>query len=126
MDPYSQHKKQTEYYQYLEKQRENYTDLTQGRENTNDSIMEFAKILFNKSKKNLDQDLTGILSDETMITADVFCMIVELVLYGVDILTDSKYNIFQLKESTDDLIYDLKSYLKSSGFTMEVHEEFFD
>ena len=33
MDPYSQYKKQLEYYEYFEKQRENYTDLSQNQVN---------------------------------------------------------------------------------------------
>ena len=125
MDPYSNYKKQLEYYEYFEKQRENYTDLAQ-EANPNDSVVQFANILFDKSKNNLDQDLSGILVDETMELADIFCMLVELVLHGLCILSDGKGNIRDLKESTDDIVYVIKSYLKSAGFDMEFHEDYIE
>lgn len=119
MDPYSQYKKQMEYHEIFQKQKENYTDLTN---EGNDSIKEFAKILFNKSAKNLDRDLSGVLVDDEMETTDIFCMLVELVLYGLDILSDGKYTIFDLNESTDDVVYTIKHYLKSAGLDMIIQE----
>ncbi|XWV25181.1 mg424 protein [Tupanvirus deep ocean] len=126
MDPYSQYKKQLEYYEYFEKQRENYTDLSQDQPNPNDSIVVFANLLFKKSLRNLNQDLSGILVDETMEAADIFCMLIELVLHGLHILTDGKSTIFDLEESTDDVVYTIKSYLKSAGFDIVVTEDFMD
>ncbi len=126
MDPYSQYKKQLEYYEYFEKQRQNYTDLSIGQIDQNNSILQFAKILFNKSENNLQQDLSGILIDNNMDTADIFCMLVELILFGLDILTKSKYTVFDLEDSTDEIVYKIKRYLKSSGFDMEVHEYLMD
>lgn len=123
MDPYSQYKKQTEYYEYFEKQKENYTDLTSEQ---NNSIALLAKHLFTKSKNNLTSDLTGILVDESMDTTDIFCMMIEFILYGLNILTNNNTTIFDLEESTDDIIYTIKSYLKSTGFNIEIHEEFMD
>lgn len=144
MDYSVEYKKQLEFYEYLQKQRENYVDL--GEPKTNqlnqsvkpedseqqieseqlDPVVQFAHILFNKQKSKLNEDLSGILIDETMEVADVFCMLVELVLHGLDILTNSVNQIFDLKESTDDIIYVIKQYLKSSGFDLEVHEDFME
>ena len=106
------------YYHYVEKQKENYVDLTK-----DGGINEFAMILFSKSPAKLDQDQCRIFSDD-MNVADLFCMLIELVLYGVDILTNKSADIFSLKTSTDDIIYTIKAYLKSSGFDMMVSEEF--
>lgn len=128
MDPYSKYKKELEYYQYLEKQRENYVDMTggipMGHEKDNSSIKLFANVLFNKKENNLNQNLSGILVDETMQSADIFCMLVELILYGINILTSEKTTIFGLDESTSDIVYTIKSYLKSTGFDMIVSEDF--
>lgn len=125
MDFHEQYQKQIKYYEYLQKQLENYTDLSKNVENTNDSIVLLANILFNKLKTSLDHDLMGLLVDESMDTADIFCMLLELVLYGMDILTDGK-TFFDIQASTDDIIYTIKYYLRSVGFDMEVHEIFTD
>lgn len=122
MDPYSSHKKQLEYYEYCEKQRENYIDLTRFQDNANNSIKLFAKILFSKSKNNLDQNLTGTLIEEGMDILDLFCALVELVLYGYDILTGN--NILDLEECADDIIYTIKTYLRSCGFDVDFNEDF--
>ena len=120
MDPNSQYKRQLEYYEYFEKQLENPTDLAHNLDNPNDSVIELAKILFNKSKNYLNYDLSGAIFDESMDVADVFCMLVELVLYGLDILSKGKTTIFNFEDSLDDIIYTIKSYLKSIGFDMIV------
>ena len=120
MDPNSQYNRQLEYYEHFEKQLENPTDLTQDLDYPNDSVIELAKILFNKSKNYLNYDLSGAIFDESMDVADVFCMLVELVLYGLNILSDGKTTIFNFEDSLDDIIYTIKSYLKSIGFDMIV------
>jgi len=124
MDPYEKYHKQLEYYQYFDKQLENYKDLSKDLDNPNDSILHLADIVFSKSKRNLDQNLTGILVDETMETADIFCMLLELILHGINILSDGKNTFFDIDESTDDIIYTIKYYLRSLGFDMEFHEFF--
>ena len=125
MDPYAIYKKQLEYYEYFEKQKENYTDLT-GDENPNSSVKQFAEILFRKKGSNLTYDLSGILFDETMEVADVFCVLVELVLYGLDIITNSASDIFALEESGNEIVNLIRSYLKSTGFDIIIKEEFLD
>lgn len=126
MDLYSTYNKQLEYYEYVEKQRENYTDLTSGLSNPNESVVIFAKILFNKSKKNIDQDLSGILIEESMEVADVFCMLLELVLYGLDILTNSEREIHSIRDFTEEILDEINMYIKSIGFKMEFKEDFID
>lgn len=116
------YKKQLEYEKHFQYQLEHYTDLSEDLDNPNDSIKKFAKILFSKKKSVLGENLSGILISEDMDTADIFCMLIELVLYGLDILTNGETNIFDIPESTDDLFYTIKYYLKSTGFDMEVHE----
>ena len=118
MDNYSHYKKQLEYYEYLERQRENPVDLTK----ENEGIRQFADVLFNKSRNNLDKDLSGIIFDGND-TIDMFCMLVELVLYGIDILTNGEHNLFELKESDDNMVEMLRSYFKSTGFDINVDEE---
>jgi hypothetical protein len=146
MDDYTKYKNQLEYYEYFQKQLSNYTDLTQQPAKSidnfctnevstdtefdpNDSVLEFAKILFGKSEKNIFHDLHGVIFDDQMDVSEVFCMLINLVLYGIDILVNQKgknnqnYTIFDFEDSTDDIIYTIKSYLKSTGFNMTVRTE---
>lgn len=95
-----------------------YVDLTT--QDQNSSILALASIIFNK--KDLNSDLTGLILNDSMETADIFCMILEIVLHGLNILTDSKVTIFNLNSTTDDLIYTINSYLKSMGIKMFVCE----
>ena len=124
-DPYALYKKQLEYEAYVKSQMANYTDLTPDLDqDPNDSIKEFAKSFFGKSERNTRQDLTGILMDEQTDVADIFCILLELFLYGFNIITDNKSVIFDLTDSTDDLIYKMRVYFKSCGFTIKLDEIF--
>lgn len=122
MNLQDQYQKQLKYYEHLQYQLENYTDLSENLENPNDSIQQFANILFFKKKSNLGENLSGLLIDENMDTADIFCMILELIIYGLNILTNNETSLFDITDATDDIIYTIKSYLKSTGFDMEFHE----
>ena len=122
MDPYSQHNKQLEFYKYYETQRENYCDLTVHQDENNKTIKKLAKILFGKYKNSLDQKLTRLLFDDGMEIADLFCMLIELLVYGFDIL--AKKNIMDIEECTDDIIYTIKYYFISAGFDLYVSEDF--
>lgn len=105
-------------YNYSEDQLQNYKDLTV---HNNESIIEFAKILFNKSIKELNYNLTLLLLDEYMKTSDIFSMLLELLLYGLHILNIE--NIFNI-EPIDNIVYDVKKYLRSAGININFHEEF--
>lgn len=126
LDPYTQYKKQLEYEAYVKSQYDNYVDLGEEVEenNLNDSIRIFAESLFRKSEMNARQDLTGVLTDTDTGTVDIFCILLELFLYGHNIITNTQSNIFDLVDSTDDLIYKIRVYFKSCGFTITVDEVF--
>jgi hypothetical protein len=123
---YAQYKKQLEFDQYVAGQRENFTDLSEGLADPNESVKIFAEILFNKNRDNLTDDLSGILIDESMENADIFCMLLELVLCGVDRLTHQTANILDLTDQTDELVYDVKAYFKSIGFNIKIKEQFIE
>lgn len=123
-DPEIQYKKQLEYEAYIESQKSAHVDIAKYVNNPNDSIKVLAEVLFSKSEDKLKDNLTGILMDEGTEVADVFCMLLELFLYGYGILVEEKYTIFDLVDSTDDLIFSIRSYLKSCGFTIKVDEVF--
>jgi hypothetical protein len=120
MDPFSTLQKEIERLKYIESQKENYTDLTSYGEN---SIFEFSKILFSKNPKNLDVNLSEILFDEDAEYLDIFCTILEIILYGVDILTESKNSIFDLKSCNETLVNEIKKYMKSIGYNVIITEE---
>lgn len=119
MDPYSDYQKRLDYYDYLEKQQSNPVDLTAD----NNCIKSLADKIFTKKPDNLERDLTGILFDDSMEIADLFCMLVELLLYGYDILTSK--NILDLDSSVDDIVYLIKPYFKSFGVEIIFDEDFF-
>jgi len=126
-NPYTQYKKQLEYEAYVKSQLANYTDLTpDDQTDPNDSIRAFAESLFDKSEKNIRQDLTGLLMDEETDVATIFCTLLELFLYGHNIIVDDQITIFDLTDSTDDLIYKIRVYFKSCGFTIKLDEIFDD
>lgn len=114
--------RQQEYYDYVEKQQENAIDLSAD----SNSIQVLAQNIFSKKPLDTRYDAVGLISDGSMEVADIFCMLLELVLYGLDILSEKKADIFMLEESTDDIIYLIKNYLKSIGFTIKVEEIFMD
>ncbi|AGC01887.1 hypothetical protein H012_gp576 [Acanthamoeba polyphaga moumouvirus] len=103
------------FYEYIEKQRENYTDLTQ---QSNDSVIFLAKHIFTKPLNKLDEDLTGILLDDSMDIQDLFCMLVELVLHGLNILTKGNNTVFHLNNEDDSIIDIIKKYISSLGFKL--------
>lgn len=119
MDPYSIYAKQQEYYNYLQKQVENPVDLSTSSQSAAIKLM--AERIFSKS--DTTYNLYGIMCDDSMNAADIFCMLLEFVLYGLDILTNKQTTIFDITESTDDIIFKIKRYLKSMGFDMKFHEE---
>lgn len=136
MDLKSQYDKQKEYYEYVQKQKENYTDLTSmeppmksetesGGSDCNDSIKKFAEILFSKNEKDLGNDISALILEEDMEGVDLFCMLIELVLYGLDILTEGSATIFNIKDEFDEMIDVIRKYLKKNiGIDMELKEEF--
>ena len=119
----SNYQQQVDYYNYVEKQRSNYVDLAKS--NPNDCVKIFANILFSKPVNDLSKDLTGIVIDESMEIIDCFCMLIELVLYGINILTNGQNEIFDLVDVFDPMVDLIKKYIKSMGFDLILREELF-
>lgn len=88
------------------------------------SVINLANILFNKPINSLEYDLARLIIDDSMDIVDVFCMLVELVLYGLDILTSNC--IFDLIDSSDNIVDIIDTYLKSVGFTMTLIQSEYD
>jgi hypothetical protein len=125
MDFHSRYNKQLEQYKYFQDRLENYVDLSKQIDpaEPNATIKLLADKVFNKNANNLDMDLTGILSDEDMEAQDLFQAILELVLYGLDIITDGSITLFDINDQFCDIMHDLKKYLKSMGLDMKIDEE---
>lgn len=102
------------FYEYIENQRENYIDLT------NEPIKNLALLLFNKSKFDLENDKIGLILDENMNEIDTFCMLTEILLYGIDILT--KGTIFDLESKYDKIIYIIKAYFASCYIDINIKD----
>lgn len=119
----SQYNRQLEHDAYVQNQRQNYTDLSVNLENPNDSVKIFSNILFNKPLDNLSSDMTGMLLDEEMDVIDIFQTFLEIVIYGLDILTNSSVSLFDLTDQFNDMIYTLKTYTRAVGFDIVIEEE---
>jgi hypothetical protein len=125
MDPYSKYKKQQEYYEHFQHQLENPIDLANqlmDGEDPNNTIRLLAKNVFSKNKNNLDIDLSGAIFDESMETADIFCMLTEFILYGLHIRTNGMKTLFDITDQFEDLVFEIKTYIKTIGFDMFLDE----
>lgn len=124
-NPYKELQKQLDYAEYVTNQYNNPVDLTlqMENENENDSVRLLAETIFSKSERHVLSQNFGILMNEDAEPADMFCMILELFLYGFDIISGKK-SILNLIDSTDDFVYKMKTYLKSIGIKLTVYEIF--
>lgn len=113
-------KSQREYLEYIEFQRENYIDLAEGLVDQNDSIRFLAEKIFREKPLDIRYDLIGILFDDETESVDLFCIMLELLLYGLNIITNDKANIFMLEETTEDIVYILKNYFRCIGMSFTV------
>lgn len=109
-----------EYLNYLEQQRENAHDLRL-HEAADDaegdvcgSVKAFADILFNRPVDTLNDDINLVL-DERMSIIDIFEMLLDLTLHGINKLA-SERSIFDLERVDDPLIELLKRYILNTGF----------
>lgn len=103
-------------YNYIESQRNNYNDLTEYA----NPIFELANILFSKSIKEMETNKCGILLDSSMKTHDICSMLIELVIYGLNILSYENADIFELLDIDDNMIRLLNVYLHNIGFKMKI------
>jgi hypothetical protein len=125
LDPHKQYQKQLEYEAYIKSQMKNHINLAQYVDNPNDSVKIFAEILFSRSEKNLPYEKPGLLMDEGTETVDIFCVLLELFLYGHDVLVDSKSTVFDLT-GFDDLVDRINIYFRSMGFKIKLEENWED
>lgn len=121
MEPLEQYKQQLEYEKYVKSQQKNYTDLSNNLVNPNDSIKLLAEYVFTKKEQNLGTEMCGIILNDDMEIVDVFCIVLELFLYGYGILTNGD-DIFNINETYDDIIYKINDYLKICKFKICVDE----
>lgn len=109
------------FYEDIENQINNCINLLE-QEDLSQASRQLAQILFTKPMNTLDKDITRIIGEDNIRTEDIFCTLTELVLYGLDILVESKYNIFDLESIDHPIINVLKTYIKSVGFDIIIRE----
>lgn len=123
IDPNLTYQKMLEYEQYLADQQRNAVNLEEMVENPNDTIKLFADNLFAKDSRYLSSDRCGMLLDDTMTAEDIFCIMLELVLYGYD-KKSSNRTLFDITSAADDTIYEIRPYLRSVGIVLTITEVF--
>jgi len=120
-DPNIAYKKMLEYEEYLAKQYDNAVDLGEIVDSPNDTVRLFANALYSKDSRYLSTDRCVMLLDEGTTAEDLFCIMTELVLYGLDHFSHS---LFDITSTSDDLIYQIRPYLRSVGIVLTVDEVF--
>jgi hypothetical protein len=88
----------------------------------NESIAEFASILFRKKDSDLEKNISRFFLDEKMSVADLFCMLIDLLLIGVNLLYGEDIDIFMLENASHPIVETLKKYFRSCGFQLIVKE----
>ena len=61
-----------------------------------------------------------------MDTTDIFGLFIELLLYGIDILTKGQYTIHDLTDVDDPIVGTIQKYFNSIGISVHIGEEFID
>jgi hypothetical protein len=107
---------QIKFYNHLQERFNNPTVLT----DEVSPAKNIAEHLFKKRECDLINNKIGLICDIESF-ADMFDFCIELLLYGFDILSGGK-SIFDVTDSTDDILYKIKRYLHSSGIIMTIHE----
>lgn len=93
----------------------------------NESIHKFGKILFETNIDKLDECPCKLLLDQTMNIEDHFCMLVELVLCGLNILLSDVSSLFSLDSVDSEIIFMLKRYFNHIGYKFIIrHSELVD
>lgn len=92
----------------------------------NDFSRIFADKLFRSKLYELTQYRMMILLEDGMEVIDLFCILLEIFLYGWDILSDSKNSIFDLQDIFDDIVIEINSYLKMIGYEVYLEQLFDD
>lgn len=124
IDPNLAYKRQLEYEQYISDQYEKTINLSDQTvtENPNETIKLFADQLYAKDSRYLSTDRCGMLLDENTTAEDLFCIGLELILYGYGKF--SKTELFSIDSTSDDVIYQIRPYLRSVGIVLNIEEDF--
>lgn len=110
-------KDNVEYWNYVENQRENCVDLTNG-----DSAKELAQHLFSQDYDTLDKYLTRIIVDD-MDASDLFCFLIEVLLYGIDIITHNNHTIIDFDDDSIEYMNIISKYMSSMGFKVNINKD---
>jgi hypothetical protein len=121
-NPHKLYQQMQEQQEYIEDRKENAVDLTS---EGNGSVAALAKHIFSIPFSELDEKQSRIIPDVGD-TCDLFCMLLELVLYGLDILSQQKATIFDLKEVNQTEVTIIKKYFQSLGFSINIKQEFLE
>ena len=79
----------------------------------------FAQILFGRPIEQLDSQYSYLILDEDMDVDDLFCMLIEILIYGIEILY-GELDIFQLESDDHPVVQKLALYFLSCGFRLIV------
>lgn len=91
--------------------------------NSNNLIEKLANIIFDKNGNISNNKITELLFDEQMDSADIFSLLIELILYGLYIVSNGEYTIFDLECDDNKIIDILNKGLNTIGFNMIINEE---
>lgn len=101
----------------------NNIDLT----NEKNSVREFSRRIFSQSDKTIRFTLSenqlsvdNTLIEKNMNTDDLFCLLVEIVLWGV---SDKGINIFDLNDVANEVVSLIKKYMNSCGIIINLVED---
>lgn len=120
MYKYMMWRNENEYYEYVQSQMENYTDLTT---DTDNSAKKMATILFSQDVNVLKENISRIIPSEGMDIQDLFCMLIEILLYGIDMKTGGEYTLMDMDDSSTEIIDKISEYFKSIGFKISMEKK---
>jgi hypothetical protein len=143
MNPYEQYERQQEYYQYQQQRFANPIDLTSQEVSQTERVRLMAEHVFSTKDTS---DLYGVICNEDMQPLDMFNMLIELLIYGMNYLNSTKTlfmmsseffvdhdgelspdndeldNVNLIDGELHDVINDIHSHLKSMGFKVDITE----
>lgn len=103
---------------------DNYVDLSTNLIDKNKSTQLLADHIFSKKLSELNEnELVSILMDDVNEKIDIFCALLEILLYGISKLSNNTCNIFDITNYLDDNIHVIKQYFKIMGVNANIVEE---
>ena len=89
----------------------------------NSDIRNLAELIFSVPPGQLDNIENKIDVDQSMDVLDLYCLILDIILFGVDILTNGSFQIFDIDDTSCDMIKLVSKYVKSMGFNMILQKD---